>query len=104
MALILELWENRQLDFSIDPEDLCDLLDQMAGDGEITVKYPDDGHNDPTIRISDFPAILEKLKFTLIPEIKQDKILLSLFAPKPIKMTIKQKKENQPHVRSSSSG
>ena len=50
MAFIIEeLYADRQLDFSIDPELLCDLLDQMVGDGEITIEYPDDGHLPPTI-------------------------------------------------------
>ena len=102
MAFIIELFENRQLNFTVDSELLCDLLDQMVGDGEITVDYIR-GEN-PIIRLEDFPAILEKLKFTLIPEIKHNKILISLFAPDPIRMEIVERKANQFHVRSSSSG
>ncbi len=104
MAFIVELFPDRQLDFSIDPERLCDLLDQMVGDGEIDIDYPDNGQNDPVILISDLPAILERLKFTLLPEIKRDKLLISLFAPQPIRMEMVPKKEIQPHVASSSSG
>ncbi len=107
MAFIIEeLFRDRQLDFSVDPELLCDLLDQMSSDGEIIISYEDTNSdlNEPVIKISDFPAILEKLKFTLIPEIKHDTLKISLFAPQPIRMEMNYKKENQPHVASSSSG
>ncbi len=105
MAFIIEeLYENRQLDFSIDPELLCNLLDQMIGDGEIEIIYNDDNNYEPAIHISDFPIILERLKFTLIPEISHNRLKVSLFAPQPIRMEIVNKKEIQPHVTSSSSG
>ncbi len=116
MAFIIEeLYSDRQLDFSIDPELLCDLLDQMSADDEIEIMYDDDDkieimyddddNYNPTILVSDIPAILERLKFTLIPEItSKEKLKISLFAPQPIRMEIVKKEEIQSYVTSSSSG
>jgi len=105
MAFIVEVYPNHQLDFSIDPERLCDLLDQMVADGEVNIIYNDDDNEyEPAIEICELPAILERLKFTLLPEKKHGELLLSLFAPQPIRMKIVKRKEIQPHVTSSSSG
>jgi len=103
MALILELFKDHQLDFSIDHHALVSILDEMIKDEELEFRVNDDHNYEPYFYLEDFPKILEKLKFTLIPEIRNERILLSLFCPSAIKMHARLKKENQPYTRSSSS-
>lgn len=105
MAFVLELFEGRQLDFSIDIELLYDLMDNMIANDEIKVDVEiHDNIKDLYININDLPKILEKLEFTIIPKIQHGKHILTLFAPPPIRMQAVKIKENQPFVRSSSSG